>query len=166
MITSNYIIKICEEYFKSSSASGRIFSIYENPTSSDLVKLTKEAREDGRKLTDIRFIANNKDKKIYIVDGYHVLHEAMRAALQFGQEYKKTSWLLECMGKVSSNKISMYKWDKFEYFVANKVIENDAVLRKCFEDTLNYNWSWVDQYISGCSSVMIKYKNWFAKIIK
>ena len=166
MITSNKIIEICEEWVKSYSASGRIFSIYENPTSSDLVKLTKEAREDGRKLTDIRFIANHKDRMIYIVDGYHVLHEAMRAALQFGQDYKKTSWLLEGMGKISSNKINMYKWDKFEYFVSNKVIESDAAVRKCFGETLNYNWSWVDQYIGGCSSVMDKYKNWFAKIVK
>jgi len=69
MITAKRILKIYESWLKSVVLFGETVHIYENPDSSDLIKLNKES-----KLKKFRFIADDKEHKIYVWDAELAIH--------------------------------------------------------------------------------------------
>ena len=170
MITSKQIIEISEKYkLLYNPGSGQTTTvIFENPTSSDFLDMAKNAKEGGRTLHELRFIANNKDSKVYIADSWYVLHEQMKYALGLPPDssFEKTPWLFDGVAIYSGGRARMTTWDKYDVFITDRG-HNSPNMNDWIEETLySYRWKWVDQYVSGFSSVLESYKEKFKKFIK
>ena len=76
MITAKRILKIYESWIKSVSVFGDTVHIYENPDSSDLIKLNKESG-----LKKFRFISDDKEHKLYVWDAELAVHSDILGAL-------------------------------------------------------------------------------------
>ena len=140
MITSNQILEI---FTGSGTSYGRSINIYENPTSSDFLLLSKEAKADNRKLDSIRFIANAKSpQKVYVADADICTHENMRRILKLPLMWSSRTrdyWLIDGLAVKTS---SGAKFDRCMLYVENFV----------------YDWSFADRYISGFSNYLANFK--------
>ena len=167
MITSKQIISFCEEYLISGKAYGKQFDVYENPTSSDIVKLNKTAREDRRTFDLMRFIADAKTKKVYIADAHLANHEDIEKSVGIFSRYLETPWLLEDMVKITGGRPKM---DSIMSLVdpiqlGDRVIK-DKKLINWFNDRFSYDWSFVDNYIGGVSNAMKFYQEKYQKAVE
>jgi hypothetical protein len=170
MITSKYIIELTEKYnMLYNPGSGQTTTvIFENPTSSDFQDMVKTSKDGGRTLFELRFIADNKDSKVYVADSWYVLHDQMKFALGFPPDssFEKTPWLFDGVATYSGGKARMTTWDKFDVFITDRK-HSSPELNEWIEETLYaYKWGWVDKYIGGFSSVLDSYKEKYKKFIK
>jgi hypothetical protein len=158
MITSKQITAVLEIYSKSRAVSGEHkVDIYENPTSSDITSIFKTAREENRKVGEIRFIADAKSKKVYIADSYYIIHYHMYNTLNlmgdFGT-YLNYPNLFDGIAVLYNGKITMNGWDRFSLQIPRI---NIPETRNWFDKLFSYDWSFADRYINGCSK-FIDYK--------
>ena len=163
MITSKYIIDISEEYSKTGLVRNRQVDIYENPTSSDFIKLEKSAREHNRKLDKVRFIADINSHKVYLADSYNIIHDDMGKVLGFNVGYYPPE-RFEGTGTVSGGQAKATKWDSFQYISQLKFPSKTEI--KFLEGTFGYDWTWVDRYVSGTSSLINSCKEKYKSLMK
>ena len=87
MITSKYITSILERYVSVGSRGQQHFTVYMNPTSTNILELKKEAKKDSRELTTIRIIVDKKNKNVYVADAYNAIHADIAAAAHINRDY-------------------------------------------------------------------------------
>jgi hypothetical protein len=136
VITSKLILRICEKYLTRGSFEGIKLEIFENPTSSDFVSLAKAVKEEtGRKLLAIRFVADARYQKVYIADAYNSIHQDIRDILKLPPADKPG--LINGIATVSGNRAIMSELSSI-----------------CPKEAVSSKWTWVNKYISGCSSMI------------
>ena len=142
MITSKRIIDIYEKYFRTGLVRNSQIDIYENPTSSDFIKLEKTAREYNRKLVQVRFIANADTKRVYVADASICIHQD-----------------LEDTVKLPSNSLP-YILGGLAFVTGGRARAELAMmtLRRGPKDYNTYDWTWCDSYVSNFSDEIKKYK--------
>ena len=94
MITSKQIINICESWVKTVKCTPldpysprTVADIYENPTSSDIVKLIKSMKENGNNSYEFKWTADNRNKKLYVWDAWNCEHYTVqRSIVHFSQK--------------------------------------------------------------------------------
>jgi hypothetical protein len=167
VITSKQILSLSEDYSKSVKVFDKQVDIYKDPTSSDLTALNKSARENQYIKDQLRFIADAKDKSVYVWNAELAIHNEVRKTLGFPLENNWTPWLVDGLGKIAGGRLQMYIWDKFEIHLdeVNKKSKKD-ILRTWFEKTFAYNWSFADRYVSSFSVKMTYYENEYQKVKK
>ena len=162
MITSKHIFKVLEVYKDAGTSQGHRIEIYENPSSSDWLALAKSAKDDGRYFNFIRFLPNAKTKKVYVADGFISMHADMRKILGFPPGFPtdlKASWTFDGLARTYQGATKMTDWNE-KSFLRERV----PSFRLWFEGVFKYNWSFVDYYIPGCSSLMKIYQKEFESI--
>lgn len=75
MITSKYIVNICDEYSGMKKMGHQMVNIYVNPSLGDLKDMAADARKQSRTLKDIRFIASDDPPKVYVWDPFIAIHK-------------------------------------------------------------------------------------------
>ena len=162
MITSKQITILSEEYLTvSKNMQGVPIEVYVNPTNQDFLDLSKAASKEKRSLDAVRFIADDRSKKVYMVDAYLVNHDGFRKILGLSADYKNTFQLFDGIAGITNNRVTEVAWDKYSIFVKNASGyqgHGDFVTCRWFDNTLKINWSWVDKYFPGFSSRVLKYK--------
>jgi hypothetical protein len=159
VITSKQIIKLLEEFHKDGKVYGSLVTVYVNPTSSDIVKMVKHAKEYNRDIFEVRFIADFKNKKVYIADSYDIIHDDMYTILGFR---RNSPAMLDGLAKLSGGgSLVMHSWDKF----LRSYISRPEDLA-WFKEAFNYNWTFVDRYVRGCSSFIANVKKQFDELMK
>lgn len=133
MITSQQILQICEEFAGSGKDyRGHPINVYKNPTRSDYVEMEKMARSQNRRLIEVRFVADNRTKTVYVADSYNSLHEDIVEILNLPPVGSKQ--ILSGLAKVISGKA---------VFVVLSSVEPEVAIPSI--------WKWVDKYIQDCS---------------
>jgi len=138
MITSKQIIYLCERYLKSGNSvfSKKQIDIYENPTSSDIVKMIKTAREtpDMHLLTDVRFVIDAKNKSIYVADAQTCIHADLLSTLKI----RLSPWIFEGIAEVENGKLVVTDEDSIE----------DSLYLSRIATATEFEWSWISSFIS------------------
>lgn len=140
MITSKQII---ETFVGSGIAYGETINIYENPSSSDFLSLSKEAKSNNRKLEDIRFIVNAKKQVVYVADAEICTHEDIRRIMSLPLMWNRIIdyWLIDGLARKTGG---------------------GAKIRHCtlFVENFQHNWNWsfASKYISGFSEYLDNFK--------
>lgn len=133
MITSKRILRLCEEFAGSGKDyKGQPINVYKNPTRSDYVEMEKTARSQNRRLIEVRFVADNRTKTVYVADSYNSLHEDIVEILKLPPVGSKQ--ILSGLAKVISGKA---------VFVVLSSVEPEVAI--------SFIWKWVDKYIQDCS---------------
>ena len=143
MITSKQILELWK--ITDISRYGQEVDIYENPTSSDFLEMTKKARDEKRPFAGIRFVTDNRVKKVYVADSYGVTHEDIRKIMKLPANL--VPYCLDGIATISGGRAIMSSFYK-DFSGSGMAV-------------LNLDWSWVDPYIKGCSSVIKSYKGKF-----
>ena len=167
MITSKQIIRLSEEWLKAVEANVNFVDIYENPTSSDFKEIFK-----NRKHNLLRFIADNKSKKIYAWDAYIGIHYDVAYELGYISRWENKD--KDCLfGEASINgsravsSVSAISTDIFIWYYKRISSSGGVVslsLKKELEDRIKIDWSWTNRYID-CTPVVSKLKEGFQKLI-
>lgn len=135
MITSKQIINLSEDWFK------RIhFDIFINPTSSDYQELTK------LKVNEVRFIADDRSKKLFISDSGKSLHHQMVVDIGGSvlENYNSREYpQLHGVARISGSKAFMTESDVLRIGIKEMMPFQQNWLRKL----LSCNWSWADRYL-------------------
>jgi hypothetical protein len=188
LITSKQIINLSEEWFKSiKGAENKQVPVYVNPDSSDLKELNQSVKS-SKFHNLIRFIANAKQQKVYVIDGYLAIHgdfaqvagyinrqEAMDSPSAFLGYGILTSGKIkfETSPEDSNFKISstLKSLKSSTFFVTHRsnvhVLPDKRWLlsiRRNYqwaEDFFKFNWNFVDYYISGFTQAIAKEKQIF-----
>ncbi len=146
MIKSKHIIEISEKYSSSGQAMGHRVEVFEDPTSSDILSLSKNAKDEGRKLESVRFIADATSKKVYVADAYNVTHDHIRQfegyPSRFSNTGNSTYHLIEGLATVQNGKLFIKNCDRYK-------------------ESFQYNWTFADSYINGFSTKVNSYKQYF-----
>lgn len=142
MITSNKIIFLLEKYLTSKRMSGdRELIIYENPDTNelhDLIMLAKKSQKGGSG-PYLRFIADTKNKKVYVWDSYEAEHTIGRSTIGLPSiDPIKTPWLLYGLCEpYSGYKLKLIEWP-------SKPPYSDT---KFYTGLFNGDWNWLNRYI-------------------
>ena len=178
MITSYQIIKICEDWFTSTMVYGHQVDIYENPGSSDLVKLTKNINNPKKR---VRFIANaDSPQKVYVADALQILHTNMLTTLGIKNRHTSPpSNLAVGEGIITGGKITLVDdikvaenlyggIERLSNLVSHlsqsgKDIDKE---KNWLSEVFKYNWSFLDRYVSGTGQAINHEKQRFVDWLK
>ena len=162
-------IRLSEEYWGAKNVSGTYTIIYDNPTASDLKDLNL-TMNTGNSRRVVRFIANAKDKKVYVWDAWNAHHTQMRPVLGFNSNSLSDYRLMDGYAILtSSNKLTIDDWSDFdtEWMTTNRSNpkwSNDIV--PFLKSFLSGSWSWLDRYVAGSSSFLNSCKQKFETRLK
>ena len=182
MIIAKEIINLCEEWSKSTIAGGERVDIYENPGSSDITKIVKSIRHKEKL---IRFIADAKSpQKVYVWDSSLAVHSEIFKTLGYnfndwmnlpnilvgyghitsgkiilGDEFGSIESLLGAVSALCDFKSPQPSWKK-------KYGKEVSTVKKYLSDLFEYNWLFLDKYISGSGPFIGKEKQRFLDWIK
>lgn len=131
MIISKQIIKLYDTYV-AMTASKRKTPIYENPTSSDLLAMRKDANMSARDTLYVRFIADNESKIVYIANAQFVIHPDMAKSLNYPLDFANLPYLV--CGDAEQNGSNLIA--SFVSFISKK-------------QSSQLNWDWVKRYIQN-----------------
>ena len=122
MIKSNRIIEICEDWVKSVNGHGGRTDVFVNPSSADYLEIYK-----GSKYQIIKFIADNKNKKVYVWNADTGIHRDVLSELGLMSQLQK------------------YNPD---ILVGDGVLSNGkARVRNSGINATRVDWSWIGRYI-------------------
>lgn len=108
--------------------------IFENPSFVELIGLDM-----------IRFIALNKEKKVYVWDGTKAFHSDISVALGLNDSYSDQNFLRgQALRK--NDEFIMFNSDFFNSFKISKYSAADERFLKSF---FIQDWSWLDKYIKA-----------------
>jgi hypothetical protein len=154
VITSKQIDKLLEVYSGTLKLYGQAYTFYKNPSFSDFKQLVKEAKEheDGpKKLDEMKFVANAKDKNVYVADGYWVTHIDILSNLSLPSH--DAPWLFYGYARWSGGVA------KFDTSLIHYATDEFRTNKKLLSAFLSYDWSFVDNYISGTTSAINTIRN-------
>jgi hypothetical protein len=172
LITSRDILNLSENWITSFSKNGSNVNIFVNPGSSDILELVKGTRE---KDTPIRYVADAKIKKVYVWNAYAAIHYDV--APYINPSYDRSgndSHVIFGYGYTLGGKITSFteNLSTVSMFVdqlasSNSRYSNNENLISRLHDMFQYNWSFLDNYISGMSRFIneqkIKYESWLKR---
>jgi hypothetical protein len=147
MITSNQILEFAETYIDSKNISGHDVVIISNPT----VKEALDISQASKKLlgvNQVRFTANNKDKKVYVWDSSLSDHATIRRFINLESDYLKTPWLLNGVATVN-NSINMIRMDNFNATLSKALTSYDKIAYDFLIKLLKTDWFWLNSYIKN-----------------
>ena len=131
MITSSQVITISENYLRLAKTHGKTFEIYENPTLSDISHLKSFVLQNyNRKVDDLKFIADAKTKKLYVVDAWVTNHNDVCDILGLGDcnmQYNLLSGMARATGS------------------GKPVVE--AMFGLNLKTKSKYSWLWIGEYL-------------------
>ena len=141
MITSKHVIKLCEEYFDIIKLDNVTVTVIKNPTANEYIKYN---------LKEIRFLADNKTKDIYVWNAYYAAHSQVMNRLGFTDIRSGYIYTGEAEGSGSGlPKIKgIATVEMYLRLDIGTLKMNLKFLRKLF----SVDWEWVDKYIVGASS--------------
>lgn len=139
MITSKSILNLLESFFIGgiSNYSSREVHIYLNPDLSDIIDMTKTARDEQRSLTLVRVVVDAKKKLIYAADAYGVDHSDIRNSVKLNL---KVPWVVDAIANIKNGKL-----------ISNNVFVPDDKVK----DVKQFNWKFVDKYIKNFSDDLL-----------
>jgi hypothetical protein len=161
MITSKQIINQLEQYSDTKNVAGHPVIIYENPTSSDILEISKSTKSSPK---EVRFIADPDTHKIYIWDAYLAIHRDILKQIGL----KPSSWEVPILfGEATiSGTTLIYKYsDSMKMWVEMVTgpvpvsarpqdINHEPRKDNWLVKYVNSDWSWADRYINGLSNFM------------
>lgn len=156
MITSNYINKILEAYQGRVKAFGGSTEVFVNPTRTEIQSAYKESLGSGRNEGGLRFLADNKSKKVYVWNAYVATHDnvAMMISIDLASRYElKDNSVLPGDATVKSGKAVMI----LTYRELNHP--------NSFYSVPLVDWSWVNPFVD-CSEYVRKEKENYQRILK
>jgi hypothetical protein len=148
MITSTQINKLLEDYIKTFSGDyvGEDYvSVYKNPSSSDYVSMVKEARQMQKRLTKIRFFAKADRKEVWVWNGYFIIHDDMLTKLGLNN-LRLNNDFIKGMANFSGGVATIIGIDDYSGSRKDRL-----------DKTMSYDWTWLDRYIKGVSTLVSKY---------
>jgi len=131
---------INEEYYKRVKVNGRSIEVFINPSK-------KERKEAADKHNSIRFIADNKTKKVYVWNVYRAVHMEMYKALSLGNDFQNDTFKRKIIPGIAdvlnSGKSIMYSSDWLgDFFFRTEYGLTIKDLEKVHKD-----FQWVNTYI-------------------
>lgn len=131
MLTSRQITRLLESYSGAGKSQGRYAEVFENPTMTDYLDLDKSARKQKRVLGRIRFIADAKNKKLYIADAYSCVHRDMLKILNLPSDFLSEVHPYVTYGEaiLSGNKLKV-----------NRSLSSSSTTSR------DFNWAWIKEY--------------------
>jgi hypothetical protein len=171
VITSKQIINISEEWDRTVKNGSLTADVYLNPTSTDLKEIYKKMASNNPK-KEIRFIADAKDKKVYVWDASLAPHSYVSHSLGFdtskwldeppfvfdGFGYLKNGYINPTFTHGTAKNISDLRLSEF---TKSRTPSYHNSMIKEVEDFYNCNWSFIDKYIPNCSSFIDRKKREF-----
>ena len=143
MITSKQIISLSEEWLLRSHG----IDIYVNPTSSDYLEFSK------KKIGELRFIADNRTKKIYVTDAARLVHAGIASSVSglmgsffnFNSFEQYPDWALAGVAMIHNGQGIMTGADSLNYLKRNSYYDTEALEHLMV--LLLIDWSWCNKYI-------------------
>jgi len=132
MITASYVNNLLEEYHALMKFDDLDIPIFVNPTRS-------EFREVG---SDVRFIADAEEKKVYVWDASKVIHRTMKYFL--GLDTVSPTMFWGEADKRGDNYLCVDS-DSIRTFV--DFYKQDSSYKRYIDKFLSQDWSWVNKYI-------------------
>jgi hypothetical protein len=153
VITSKQIITLIESYYDSVNSGGRNIQVFVNPTPDDYKELNAKK---------VRFIADAKNKKIYVWNAYFAIHNAI--AYKIGLESRMDVDLFSGESDYYSNKLYMRDSSRLRNYVKNFRQGNERQIEHQYLLTFfGQDWSWIDKYVDGAVQYMKDNKQKFEK---
>lgn len=176
MITSRYIINLSENWSTSFSKNGtNTINVFVNPGSSDVLELVKGAR--GKDIP-IRYVADAMSpQKVYVWDASAVIHydavpyinssydrSGSDSYIIFGYGYTRSGKIISFTENLSTVALFVDQLTSSNSRDSSIILmeNNISRLRKMFQ----YNWSFLDTYISGMSRFINEQKTKFESWLK
>jgi hypothetical protein len=164
MINANYIINISESYVTSKKIDkDTSLEVYVNPTTSEIKKLT-DASFKTFGVRQVRFVVDNKNKKVYVADAFLTLHHTILKLIGLNLSKEGPDYFTG-IANVKGGKPEMLEsnewfneWFKHSFY--SNCYPNQY--SRDLESLLSSDLRWLDQYIV-CSSVIEKLKDKFRK---
>jgi hypothetical protein len=163
VITSKQIICLSEEYVALGIMFGKATPIYKNPSRSDFLEILRAAREEKHKVEEIRFVADTNSKTVYVADGYNIGHPEILKAVGLPSNRFANPQIQLGSASLNNGKATVWSTRMESDYFYNKV-KGDVELMNYYKKTYNYDWSWVDKYVSGFSNELKKGKDLFLKL--
>lgn len=138
MITSKHIVKITEDWFKTSKNSyGVPYTVYVNPTSTDCKELSK-----SQSITQ-RFIADDGSQKVYVVDDRAILHFELEKLINVNVR----GMVIEGYSALRGGKLVMTYSDslKLENLYISQELSSDY--KQWIKKLATTNWIWCNRYV-------------------
>lgn len=167
MIKAVDILELSEDWYgaiklPANFGSGNV-DIYSNPGSSDYKEMSKS------RIKDIRFLAVDNTKTIYMWDSIKAIHKEVASFLGGNVASKYNS---DQFGVLASNAILSGGKPKYvdadtvsfalselrSYRPRPDIISRDA---KLLSNIFKFNWKWVDSYVTGTSSSIAENKKFY-----
>jgi hypothetical protein len=172
VIVSKQIIKLIETYVSSKKISNHSVEVYENPSFDELMTIKnyyKDILDRGEKIV-YRYLADAKKQKIYVAAAYDAIHRDIRQMVGYPTDDLITPYLLNGEAELRGRKlvpawpysttISMCFKD---YKLYKQIVPKELLyLKKAFD----YNWDWLDKYVTGASKDLNKVKREFTQLLK
>jgi len=136
MITSKQILKVCELWVKSIKVWKDEISIYENPGSSDFIKMYKTSKS-----RDYRYIADANHQNVFVWDANGALHSNVQSKMNLFSSNRQEPNLYLGYCKLD--------WGR---------MVSDNVGDYCYTSP-KLKWNWLEKYIKGSSSLIEKQAN-------
>lgn len=167
MISSKFILQQLESFSKTGRVFGRLVDVFENPTSSDLKELSKQAKDFQLNLTEVRYIADARKQKVFVFNSELAIHADIRMILGYSTEHYKTPHLLNGEARFQRGKLSALSQrdliSKSFWYFSNHPSQVDKFY---LEESLNYDWSWLEKYVVGIDSGIKIIKKKFGILVK
>lgn len=164
MIKANQISKIFDSYLTSKKLDKTTeLVILVNPSTSELKELTKASfKRFG--VRQIRFVVDNKNKKVYVADAFLGLHYTMLKLIGLNLPEGSPDYFTG-LANIKGGKPDMLETNEWfdtwfrKSFYSNRYPNNYS---KNLETLLSSDLHWLEQYIA-CSPVIEKLKDRFRK---
>jgi hypothetical protein len=152
MITARQISELSEDYVTGKKFFGYYTELFVNPSRKEISDIINASKEYTN-IRELRFIADARAnvRKVYIWNSYLVLHSGIK--IELGYPSDNCPYLFEGTASIKSGKPVVISWD---YYYEEDFMKLSKM--KLFIELLNYNWTWLDSYISGSSAYMNKKK--------
>lgn len=142
MITAKRVLKLSEEWFKQLKRdyNNAPFDVYVNPGSSDFIDIYKKDKR-----TRIRFLADNKTKKVYVWDAFLAIHPyvAKELGISFNLYSCHDPNIITGEANISGSHASVLT-----------VYPTNPNLIK---DVAKINWLWLNGYLIGIQDAIQDY---------
>jgi hypothetical protein len=166
MITSKQLLKQIEQYSDTKNVSGHAVIIFENPTSSDILEISKTTKSSPK---EVRFIADAKTRKVYVWDAYLAIHREILKQINVKYSAMAPPYSMIGEATINGNKLNFKKSDALGNWMdisLGPIPKSLTPQQKLNWDTdrsnanneirnyVNFDWSFADRYINGLNSYL------------
>jgi hypothetical protein len=168
LITSKQIINNLEQYVDARKTSNGYVQIFSNPSKSELNTIVQHSKSSSSSKCLVRFIADAKNKKVYVWDAYLAIHDDGRKILNFSTNIMQTPYLVNGVAWIANGKMLGPSWVSTETVIKDSGSKSNPKERmKCLDyldQVFSYNWDWLDQHISKSSVYVDKKEKEFKTV--